>query len=218
MNNVRLATVRIKSVANYSHSKYLEEPKMKGEQAAEYEKRCWRGRIHRDQDGIAFIPPMAFKMALAEAAQFLSQKVPGKGQATFTKHFRAGVMVHEPLSLGLHYENVPGETFLVAADGKKNGSTRVQRTFPVFYDWGGDVNFIVTDQTIDEETFRDTLDTAGMMIGVGRFRPINGGFYGRFKAESITWSPYVSIFKTLGSTSLGIAAHRYAAQRKVFIK
>jgi hypothetical protein len=64
----------------------------------------------------------------------------------------------------------------------------VLRTFPVVPQWSGTLEVTVLDDTIDKETFEKTIREAGLFIGVGRFRPRNGGFYGRFIVESVTWT------------------------------
>ena len=40
---------------------------------------------------------------------------------------------------------------------------------------------------ITEEVFRYHLEQAGTFIGIGRFRPRNNGYYGRFKLDSMEW-------------------------------
>ena len=44
-----------------------------------------------DTNGVVFIPPNSLKNCLSEAAKFLSISVPGKGKATYTKNFEAGI-------------------------------------------------------------------------------------------------------------------------------
>jgi len=134
-----------------------------------------------------FIPPMAFKNAMSDAAKFLGMQIPGKGKATYTKHIEAGVMVTEGLDLGVKPEDVRGEWLFVPSDGKRGGGRRVEKCFPVIDKWKGRVTFIVLDETVTEEPFRYILEQAGAFIGIGRFRPRNNGFYGRFTVESLTW-------------------------------
>jgi hypothetical protein len=43
------------------------------------------------------------------------------------------------------------------------------------------------DETITEEVFKLHLEESGKFIGIGRFRPQNNGFYGRFKVNEIVW-------------------------------
>jgi hypothetical protein len=54
--------------------------------------------------------------------------------------------------------------------------------------WSGDVEFMVLDEIIDNETFETHLKDAGQFIGVGRFRPRNNGYYGRFSVEKVVWN------------------------------
>ena len=53
----------------------------------------WRERLHVNSDGYVFIPPMAFKNCISEIAKYRSDKIPGKRNATYTKHFESGVLV-----------------------------------------------------------------------------------------------------------------------------
>ena len=184
---MKKATVKLKSVSPYSQSKHYDVDKLEKESHVDYEKRTWKNRCHVDKDGIVFIPPMAFKNCLAEAAKYLSIQIPGKGKATYTKHFEAGVLVTEPLSLGVHIDDVNGEALFVPADGKRGGSRRVTKYFPYITEWEGKVDFMILDETITKNVFADVIEQAGKFIGIGRFRPRNNGYYGRFAIESVKW-------------------------------
>lgn len=181
------AKVRLVSVSPYSQSAPIQSRKPTGENAEDFEQRTWRERIHADDDGRVFIPAQSFKISLAEAAKFLSKRVPGKGQATYTKHFEAGVMVLDNAMLPIRREEVKSERLFLNADGKRGGSKRVYREMPVIPKWDAEVTFYIFDDTINEETFREHLQGAGTFIGIGRWRPRNGGTKGRFKVESIEW-------------------------------
>jgi len=54
--------------------------------------------------------------------------------------------------------------------------------------WEVSVEYIVMDDLITEDVFKRHLEAAGQFVGVGRFRPENGGFYGRFEIVSVKWS------------------------------
>lgn len=186
---MRTATVTLQSVSPYSQSRhYTDPPKKPKESPRDYEERTWRERCHYDQTGMMYIPPMAFKNCISEAAKYLAQKIPGKGQATYTKHFESGVLVMEGLSLPATRENVKGEWLFVPSDGKRGGGKRVEKCFPVIHEWSGEVTFHILDETVTEEVFEQHLREAGNFIGIGRFRPRNNGFYGRFKVVKIEWS------------------------------
>lgn len=177
----------LKSSSPYSQSKHYDVPKLEKESSADYETRTWRERCHYDESGIIFMPPMVFKNCLSEAAKYLSIQIQGKGKSTYTKHFEAGLLVMDPVSLKLHKDKVKGESYFVPADGKRGSGKRVSKTFPVIPAWSGEVIFYVLDETITRDVFTYHLEEAGKFIGVGRFRPRNNGFYGRFTVEKIEW-------------------------------
>lgn len=186
---MKTAIVRLKSASPYSQSKYHASAKLDKELAKDYEARTWRERQHYDEKTQeVYIPPMAFKNALSEAAKFMSVQIPGKGKATYTKHFEAGVLVMDPVPLGVKKDAVPGEWFFVPSDGKRGGGKRVERCFPVVREWEADVTFHILDETITEDVFTHHIKEAGKFIGIGRFRPRNNGFYGRFSVLNVKWA------------------------------
>lgn len=185
---MRTAIVALESMSPYSQSRAHFTEKLEKEGHDDYEKRTWMNRLHSDDRGHVFIPPMAFKNALSEVAKYLSKQIPGKGKTTYTKHFEAGVLVMEPLVLPDKKVDVPGEWFYVPSDGRRGGGKRVMRCFPVIKKWAGKVTFIVLDNTITRDVFEEHLREAGNFIGVGRFRPRNNGFYGRFIVKKVEWT------------------------------
>jgi hypothetical protein len=178
----------IEGVSPYSQSRAYEVEKEQGEGPDDYERRTWRNRLHVGPDGRVFIPPMAYRNAVNDAAKFLSIQVPGKGKATYTKNFEAGILAVEPAVLDIKAEDVQGERLFVPADGRPGGSKRVYRIFPrIEPGWVADFQFIVLDETVlqksvegDFTVFEHVLRRTGQFIGIGRFRPRNRGFYGRF--------------------------------------
>lgn len=182
---MKIATVKVKSVSPYSQSRHYDVPSLEKESSKDKEKRTWRERLHTTEDGFVFIPPMAFKNCLSEAAKFLAMQIPGKGKSTYTKHFEAGVLVVDPLQLPIRKDDVPGEWLFVPADGVRGSGKRVDKCFPIIHEWGGEVTFHIIDETITKDVFTKVLEEAGKFIGIGRFRPRNNGFYGRFKVESV---------------------------------
>ena len=176
----------LESVSPYSQSRYHNTPKLEKESPEDYEKRTWRERLHTDNEGIVFIPPMVFKNCLTDAAEYLSIKVKGGGgRSRYTKHFQAGVLVTDGLSLGIKKEDCQSESLFLSPEGKKGGGTRVEKCYPIIHKWSGDVSFYILDDIITEEIFRYHLEQAGSFIGIGRFRPRNRGFYGRFKVNDL---------------------------------
>lgn len=184
---MRTAIATLKSISPYSQSRHYETPKLDKEIPRDYEERTWRDRLHVDADGFVFIPPMAFKNCLSEAAKYLAMQIPGMGKATYTKHFEAGCQVFDALVLPVKKQDVVGDWLFVPSDGKRGGSRRVAKCFPVIPQWSGDVTFYIFDEMITPQVFEHVLGEAGKFIGIGRFRPRNCGFYGRFTVEKVVW-------------------------------
>ena len=176
---------KIKGISPYSQSKNVTDGKLPKETHDDHEKRTWRERLHVNSEGCVIIPPMALKNCIAEAAKYLSIQIPGRGKATFTKHIEAGTLVTDPIVLPLKKDEVPGEWFFVPSDGKRGGAKRVNKCFPVIHEWGGEFTIYVFDETVTKDVLIQHLEEAGKFIGIGRFRPRNNGFYGRFAVVSV---------------------------------
>jgi hypothetical protein len=185
---MKIAIARLKSVSPYSQSRPVQSRKTRDETHDDFEERTWRERCHTTPAGEVYIPPMSFKNCIAEAAKYKSIQIPGKGKSTYTKHFEAGILCKEPLPLGMKADAITGERLFVPSDGRRGGSSRVWKTFPLIQEWTGDVEFLILDEVVNEDVFHSHLVDAGQFIGIGRFRPRNNGFYGRFSVESIKWS------------------------------
>jgi hypothetical protein len=184
---MRICDATLESVSPYSQSRHYETEKNSSELDRDFETRTWRDRVHATDDGTIFITPMCFKNALSEAAKYISMQIPGKGKATYTKHFEAGLLVTEPLMLPIKKADVDGEWLYVPSDGRRGGPKRVWKCFPLIKAWTGAVRFHILDDMITPEVFERHLAQAGSFIGIGRFRPRNNGFYGRFRIVSMKW-------------------------------
>lgn len=185
---MKTAIVTLESISWYQQGKFYEVPKLEKEQSKDYEDRTWRERCHYTPDEDVFIPPMAFKKSIETAARFLSIQIPGKGKATYTKHFKSGILVSEGLILPIKKADVIGTWVFVPSDGVPGGRKRVPKCFPTVYEWKGDVTFHILDEIITESIFRQHIEEAGNFIGIGVFRPERGGYYGRFRVVDLKWS------------------------------
>lgn len=121
-------------------------------------------------------------------------KLKKRGQETYTKHFEAGVAVFEPVPLGIHKDDVPFERLFLNLDGKRGSGQRGFKHYPyIEAGWKADVQFTIIDETVlqryagnqDLTVFEHVLRSAGVYIGIGRWRPRNRGLYGRFAVENI---------------------------------
>jgi hypothetical protein len=198
---MKTITVKLASVSAYSQSRHYSEvevPRLNKEKNDEYERRTWRNRLHKNEEGYVVMPIMSFKNCISEAAKFLSLRITGSGKATYTKHVEAGVMVDpsHPVILPVKVENVIGEPFFVPSDGIRGSGKRVEKIFPMIPNWKADISLFVFDETVlnteevteNSKTVRKIalqyiIEQAGLFIGLGRFRPRNNGFYGRFGVE-----------------------------------
>ena len=185
---MKIAECKLQSVSPYSQSRYYKVEQLAKELPGDYEARTWRERCHVNQDGFVIMPPMAFTNSLKEAAKYLSVPIPGKARQTFTKHFEAGVLMSEPLVLPIKKSEVESEWLFVPSDGRRGGGRRVEKCFPLIREWKGTVIFYILDDILTKDVFAQVLEASGNLIGVGRFRPRNLGYYGRFKCEALEWA------------------------------
>lgn len=184
---MKRAICTLVSASPYSQSKHHMTEKLNKENNDDYEKRTWRERCNTTDDDNIFIPPMAFSNCIKEAAKHLAISIPGEGKAKYTKHFEAGILVTDGVVLPVKKQDVKGEWVFVPSDGRRGGTTRVSKCFPLITEWKGKVEFMILDDKITKEIFEKVLREAGMLIGIGRFRPRNWGYYGRFIVEAIQW-------------------------------
>lgn len=186
---MRIATITLIGISGYSGSRETEGfPRGDKESHEAYDKRIWRERIWHDAAGNCYIHPSALKFALVSTCQFLSFQIPGKGKATFTKHFNAGVLVMDPIMLGITQDKLRSELVYCHVTGKRGEGKRVWRTYPMVDQWETEAKLYITDDVLTEKVVERVLEQAGQFNGLGRFRPQNGGFLGRFKIGKIVWS------------------------------
>lgn len=184
---MKTCIAKLRSTSAYSQSRAHDLPKLNKEGPDDYEKRTWREKCHATEDGNIFITGMAFKMALDSTAKLLGHKIPGRRNATYTKHFLSGVLVLDDIVLKTKKDDVQGERIYCNADGVRGSGKRVWRTFPVIPKWDADVTFNIADDTVTEDVFKEHLIESGKFVGIGRFRPQNGGSKGRYEVVSVTW-------------------------------
>lgn len=181
------AIAHLKSNSPYSQSRQHFTPFLQKESDDDYSERTWRECGHYNAEGKMFIPGNQLKSCIAEAAKYLSEKIPGKGNNTWTKHFVAGLMVTTNIVLPYTRKDVPLWQGMMNGRGKKGPGPRVQRRYPEIPSWAGKIEFIILDSIITQDIFTRTLREAGNLIGIGRWRPIVGGMNGRFVVEKIEW-------------------------------
>lgn len=184
-------TMDIKGVAPLSWSRPLNDGLRESETHDGFEGRIWRDRFNSREDGQVFIPQMGVKLAMEAAAKHSGKKT--QGQATWTKHFMKGVIAVDGGNLTVDgspimRDDLKSEELFVPSDGQKGGGRRVHKTFPtILPPWETSFDLIVVDAKITPEILLEMAQIAGNLIGLGRFRPESGGFYGRFVVTRLLW-------------------------------
>jgi len=182
---MRTCTVKFTGQAPYSASRAHCADKLPKETPGDYEDRTWKEKAHIE-NGIVVIPPMAFKIGLDRAAKMLGRQIPGKGKATYTKFFESGVIVTAPVPIA-DEAAIQCERVHANADGVRGSGKRVWRKFPRIDEWKGAVEFHIIADEITPEIFEEAVQYAGLAVGVGRFRPERGGYFGRYTIDKFDW-------------------------------
>ena len=194
-STIRKYTVTIVGMTPYSQSKMLLEKRGVGEDWDSYEARVWQQKMHvegndpTNEDARIVIPASALSQCVAAYAQLRGEKIVGKGNKTWTKLFLSGVRVLDDAPTSTRVRDVYTETNMCDSQGNKgsSGGTRVARTFPcIAAGWKATAKFVIVDPEITQDKFHEYLTGAGFQIGLGRWRPQNGGSKGIFEVEEIS--------------------------------
>lgn len=184
---MKTALVKLESRSPITFGRFHNTDELPRELKDAYEKRTWREKVHADTDGNVFLTPMMLKNCLAEAPKFIGAQIPGKGKSTYTKHFEAGIMITDPIYLGIKKEDVLPLWLHVPSDGKRGGTSRVMKCFPLIQEWKGEATIYVLDEIISKEVLQQFLTAAGQFIGMGSLRVRNNGLHGRFDTEVVSF-------------------------------
>jgi hypothetical protein len=175
----------------YSQSAQHDAPFLDRESHADYDARTWRKKCTVNQSGQVCVPAMAFKQAIDTTAFKLGEKVKGRRGATYKSFFASGFFCdHDvPIANGkpLKPEDAECITISANANGRRGTGTRVPRRFPEFHKWAGVAEFTIIDDVLTKEIFEQHMKAAGMVVGIGRFRPEVGGTNGRFRVTKFEW-------------------------------
>jgi hypothetical protein len=127
-------------------------------------------------------------MMLDSGASYRGEKIPGRGNEKYKKHFVSGVAVASDVELSIKAKDVRGVWINAHSDGNPRGNRRVTRCIPTM-DAGLEFEAIyhVFDELVTEDVFEATLRDAGIFIGIGQNRIENGGTRGRLEVLSIDW-------------------------------
>ena len=191
---VSVATFTMHGVAPYSQSAMLPE-KPKKEDHDAFDARVWREHTHVNDAGQIVLPAMALKKAIQGAAGMLKERIPGKGQATWTKLIVSGLLILEDMPLAdedgapIMKDAVEMWAGYMNSGGKAGVGARVMRRFPVIpTGWQTTATVTVVNPALPAEVVRQHVEEAGRFVGCGRWRAEVGGMYGRFIVRNWVWS------------------------------
>lgn len=176
-----MANFKIQGTAPLSWSRAHGLPKLDRETHEDYENRTWKDKFWYNEDEIITIPSMSIINGLNTTAKRLSVKV--QGRKTFTSIFKGGMTVFTGKFLSnCSQKQVKCEQMFVPSDGVAGSGKRVFKKFPVIdAGWEVEVELAILDNIITDKILTQHIEAMGLYVGLGRFRPGNGGYYGRFK-------------------------------------
>lgn len=198
-----------------SFGKMFSGKKMPRETDAAFEARSWQERITINDQGYVVLPTMSLSKSLEGAAIIRKDKIPGQRNATFTKHFHQGIM-----EMGEFFLCAPDEggglRKLTAEDAIQErifvqpsaGSTnRVERIFPSFNTpWAVPITLAaLSDELVKHpDIIKMSLETAGILNGLGRWRPSAPkcpGVYGRFMVKNFSYEVVEDFTAVMGGAA-----------------
>lgn len=158
------------------------------ETSDEYQARTWRERAHYDEDGFLCIPARGVEKAIHNTARYTGGNL---GCGSWAGAVMRGVRVAGDAELKPHMtrEDLVAHRWHSRRCGRK--TELFLRMFPMVEEWSATFRIIVSDYRLSQERLEDYLTLAGIINGLGIWRPQNGGNYGRFKVVSVRWSPTV---------------------------
>ena len=184
----RYVIVDMEGLTPYSQSRPLQSKRHESETDDDFDQRIWREHIHLDEDGDVVIPIKSLLGSLVESAKLLSKggNLKKKGNATWSENIVGGVsMLKAPKLVA---PEVRSERFYCHVNGQRGTGKRVWRTFPMWDSWTSTAEYVVFDETITTAVLEECMHKAGLLKGIGRYRPACEGHNGRFHITEIKWT------------------------------
>lgn len=182
---MKTATIKITSASPLTQSRKHDAPKLEKELADAYEQRTWKMKAHVNTEGQVEIPAFSIKCAVTAAAKYMGDQIPGKGKSTWTKKFQCGLLIPANPVTDKTAADITPVTINANSDGVRGSGKRVFRTFPQLLKWSATFDVLICDEIITREVLERYLTAAGQFIGIGQYRPENGGTNGRFSVEIV---------------------------------
>jgi hypothetical protein len=151
-----------------------ERPEVAHEDAVRAEYHCYRSA-----DGVCYIPSDHIRGALIAAGSFVKSKVGGRSKSMKTIVAAMFMPVPEQIALP-DYDAIDKRSAV-----NQNIKGRVITVRPKWTKW--EVIFVlqVDEDSISLDAISQIIEYAGKYVGIGSFRPVNNGLFGRFSLHSI---------------------------------
>lgn len=182
---------QIESVTPITFNKKLKSEKEGNESWDKFEERVWRERCDDlNGDGCVVISNQKFKKSICTGAKWLNIKIEGEGQSRYQKLFNGAVVIPKGIDTKIKIEDMAFDTQWVG----HSKSSKKWINFPIIYTWNGELEINVLDEKITEEIFTRVFAYSGMCVGVGSWRPENGGENGRYRIADMAFETIESSF------------------------
>lgn len=135
-------------------------------------------RLYLDDEGAFCHPCESFTKAMVKA-------VAGKkfGKMFATSAIKGSVFITEPFAMLLDDKWKPLKDYTIDRRPVVVGKARVLRCRPTFKKWRVKLALEIDVAILRPADVKDALALAGRIVGIGDYRPANGGGFGRFKVE-----------------------------------
>lgn len=151
-----------------------ERPEVSKADSARAEYHCYR-----IPDGMCYIPADHIRGALIDAGGFLKSKVGIKTKSM--KSIVAAMFTVLPEKIIIpDYDEIDKRSAV-----NRNIKARVITIRPKWTKWEVEFTIQVDEDTISIDQVRQIVEYAGKYVGIGSFRPMHNGRFGRFRLTSI---------------------------------
>lgn len=151
-----------------------ERPEVSHEDNVRAEYHCYRNK-----DNSCFIPSEHIRGSLIMAGAFVKAKVGGRSKSM--KSIVAGLFIPIPEEITLpDYDAIDKRSAV-----NKNVKARVIVIRPKWTTWSIEFDLQVHEDSISKAQVQQIIEYAGQYVGMGSYRPVNNGMFGRFELTSI---------------------------------
>lgn len=175
---MRSIHVEIEGIAPLMFNRFTEKSKenmVKGtsgrKKTADEDMSSAMDKVHRDREGRPGIPCNMIKSALLRGSVMASLKLGKKGAQPFIR----ACVFFDPAFILLGREP-DGVDERVGINNNAGKGTAVMLRRPIYNNWGVAFDLRVVDDRIPDSLVKIALEEAGLLVGIGAFRPDFGRF------------------------------------------